>query len=134
MALLPSSAAPDVPAAPSGLLAVTQARWAAYWGSPVAAAADPVTDLAAVERLFIAYDELTRAGRAFRKQRVVEGSMGQPTLNPLNRYIAQLTTEIMQLEDRLGLTPKARLALGIQLGEARRSLNDLISESGYDDD
>jgi P27 family predicted phage terminase small subunit len=123
----------DVPAPPSGLLKVTSARWDAFWRSPVAAAADPVTDLPAVERLFRAYDEVERAGRAFRKGRIVQGSTGQPVLNPLSRYIAQLTSEITGLEDRLGLTPKARLALGIQMGEARRSLNDLIQEAGYDD-
>ena len=122
------------PAPPSGLLKATVARWEAYWASPVAAAADRVTDLPALERLFRSYDEVERAGRAFRRERIVAGSTGQPTLNPLGRYIAQLTTEITGLEDRLGLTPKARLALGIQLGEARRSLNDLISEVGYDDD
>jgi phage terminase small subunit len=121
------------PAPPAGLLKATGARWATFWTSPVAAAADPVTDLPAVERLFRAYDEVERAGRAFRKQRIVPGSTGQPTLNPLGRYIAQLTSEITALEDRLGLTPKARLALGIQMGEARRTLDDLIAQAGYDD-
>jgi phage terminase small subunit len=133
LAVVPPSPAVDVPSPPSGLLKVTTGRWEAFWSSPVASAADPVSDLPAIERLFRAYDEVERAGRAFRKQRIVPGSTGQPTLNPLGKYIAQLTTEITGLEDRLGLTPKARLALGIQLGEARRSLNDLINEVGYDD-
>ena len=37
----------------------------------------------------------------------------------------QLDEEIRQLEDRLGLTPRARLQLGITFSEAAKSLDDL---------
>ncbi|MBA2686896.1 MAG: P27 family phage terminase small subunit [Gemmatimonadaceae bacterium] len=119
---------------PTGILKKTADRWAAFWDSPVARAADPITDLPAIARLFQAYDELERVGPAFRKARIVEGSTGQPTLNPLAKYIATLTTEITALEDRFGLTPKSRLALGIAIGQAKASLNDLITAVAYDDE
>ena len=63
--------------------------------------------------------------RTARKARLVEGSQGQPRINPLFTTIATMDAEIRQLEDRFGLSPRARLALGIQLGEAHRSLADL---------
>lgn len=132
--ILPASAIADkAPPPPAGLLKKTAEQWAAFWMSPVASAADPITDLPAIARLFTAYDELERVGPVFRKQRIVEGSTGQPTLNPLSKYIAQLTTEIVALEDRFGLTPKSRLALGIAIGQAKASLNDLITAVEYDD-
>lgn len=122
-----------VPPAPSGLLANTVMRWEAYWSSPVGGAANPVSDRAAVERLFRAYDEMDRVGGEFRRERVVEGSTGQPTLHPLGRYIATLNSEILQLEDRLGLSPKARAQLGLAIAEAKKTLGDLATIA-YDDE
>jgi hypothetical protein len=58
---------------------------------------------------------------------VTEGSQGQLVLHPLTKYVAQLDGEIRQLEDRFGLNPKARIALGLELTKARRSLDDLMS-------
>jgi hypothetical protein len=46
-------------------------------------------------------------------------------LNPLLKHVAALDGEIRQLEDRFGLTPLARLRLGVTFGEAHRSLADL---------
>ena len=125
---------PSVPPAPNGLLKSTELRWAAYWSSPVSSAADPVTDRPALERLFQCYDEHDRVGRAFRKQRTTEGRDGGERVNPLLTYLRYLGVEITKLEDRFGLTPRSRLALGVTLGAAKRSLSDLITEVGYDDD
>jgi hypothetical protein len=121
-----------VPPAPAGLQKATVRRWEGFWRSPVAAAADRVTDLPVIERLFVHYDELDRVGRAFRKQRVIAGRCGE-TMSPLFRYYTWLASEIRSCEDRLGLSPRARLSLGVALGEAKRSLHDLVDEVGYDD-
>ena len=43
------------------------------------------------------------------------------------------THEIRNLEDRIGLNPKARVQLGIQLVSAKKSLSDLNSELDLED-
>jgi hypothetical protein len=63
---------------------------------------------------------------------VVEGSQGQPVASPLFKVAMALDSEVRALEDRYGLTPAARLKLGIRLGEAARSLEDLARD--LDDD
>jgi P27 family predicted phage terminase small subunit len=123
--VVPINARPqDVPAAPSGLLVASVVAWERLWASPLASTFTE-TDAEALARLFELRDERGRMWRAARKARLVEGSQGQPRINPLFTTIAAMDAEIRQLEDRFGLSPRARLALGIQLGEARRSLADL---------
>ncbi|GAB2714484.1 P27 family phage terminase small subunit [Streptomyces bullii] len=128
---------PEPPAPPAGLLKRTRDRWAEYWASPVAKLADPVSDLPALERLFVLYDDLERSNAAVKKTgHMVTGSQGQAVLNPLLRHIQVTQGEVRQLEDRFGLSPRARLSLNVTLGEAAKSIADLNSEfmSGGDDD
>ncbi|WP_426568104.1 P27 family phage terminase small subunit [Streptomyces canus] len=125
------------PAPPTGLLKRTRERWADYWASPVAKLADPISDLPALERLFALYDDLERSNASVKKTgHMVTGSQGQAVLNPLLRHIQQTQAEVRQLEDRFGLSPRARLSLNVTLGEAAKSLADLNSEfmAGGDDD
>lgn len=128
---------PEPPSPPAGLLKATRDRWADYWSSPVAKLADPVSDLTALERLFRLYDDLERTNRTVREQgHMVRGSKGQMVLHPLLRHTQVTQAEIRQLEDRFGLSPRARLSLNVTLGEAAKSLADLNSEftGGGDDD
>lgn len=120
---LPSRSTP-APATPSGLLAPVRAAWDAFWGSEQSSLVMPA-DHPALLRLFSLLDERERCSRAARKSPLVEGSQGQPTLNPLLKHVGSLDTEIRQLEDRFGLTPLARLRLGVTFGDAHRSLADL---------
>ena len=122
-----------VPPPPRGLLKQTEKLWKDYWNSQLAQVVEPDTDLPAITRLFTLYDERERAYRGFRMRRLIIGSQGQPVLNPLGRLMLQLDAEIHQLEDRLGLTPKSRLQLGITLGDAMRSLDDLNRKLMADD-
>lgn len=131
-------AAMEVPQPPGGLLKRTRDRWAAYWESPVAKLADPVSDLTALERLFRLYDDLERGNATVAKQgHMVTGSQGQAVMNPLLRHMQSVMAEVRQLEDRFGLSPRARLSLNVTLGEAAKSLADLNAEftvGGEDDD
>ena len=131
---LVSSAPATAPPAPSGLLKATREAWDALWASPLAQFLDPVTDGPVLRRLWSLYDERERAYRGYRRARLVEGSQGQLVLNPLGRLMMQMDAEIRQLEDRIGLSPRARLQLGITLGEAARSLADLNRALEIDDD
>jgi len=123
----------DPPPAPSGLLKATREDWSGFWASPLASLVIPA-DLPALRRLFTLYDERLRAYQGYRKGRLVAGSMGQPVLNPLFAAMKSADAEIRALEDRLGLSPIARLRLGVALGEAARSLDELNRSLDADDD
>jgi P27 family predicted phage terminase small subunit len=137
----PGERSPGRPSAPSPprrrWLRATERAWGSFWGSDVASLVTPA-DMGALQRLHDLYDERERALRGYRKQRLVEGSMGQRVINPLGRAIATFDAEIRALEDRFGLTPQARLRLGVVFGEARRSLDqinrDLDAEIEADED
>lgn len=119
------SSRPEIPPAPRGLLKITKGAWAEFWSSPVAELVDRNSDMPALTRLFGFYDEAERAVRSFRREPFVEGSKGQPVFNPMGDRPVKLEPLIRSLEDRFGLTPMARLKLGVTFGSARRSLEDL---------
>ena len=55
-------------------------------------------------------------------------------MNPAARELATLDGRLLALEDRFGITPLARMKLGIAIGEAARSLEDLNAEFEEDED
>lgn len=119
------------PPAPVGILKTTREAWLAFWRSPLARVVHPDTDGTALSRLFTLYDERDRAYRVLKRKRLVAGSMGQPRANPLFGVVRELDGEIRQLEDRFGMSPRARLVLGVTLGD-EPTLDDLNAE--LDDD
>ena len=131
--LMPDRGVVATPDPPKGLLKNTLAQWDKYWGSQLAQATEIETDLPAITRLFTLYDERERAYRAFRKQRFIKGSQGQIVLNPIGRHMNTLDAEIRQMEDRLGLTPRSRLQLGITFADAAKSLEDLNESLNIDE-
>lgn len=129
---------PELPAKMSGLPPLTSTReaWDRFWSSNVAELVETDSDLGAVLRWAELLDERERAASAFRSLRLVEGSQGQLVLNPLWGVVRSCDTELRALEDRLGMTPKARLQLGVTFGEAGKSLDQLnrLLERDADDD
>lgn len=124
-----------IPEPPKGLLKVARERWEAYWRSPVAQAVDLGADLHRLTRWISAVDEWHRVSKALRRQRVVPGSMGQPVLNPLAGYLATIEATIAKAEAEFGMTPMARLKLGIAIGQARLTAADLNKAlEAHDDD
>ncbi len=113
--------APETPACPRGLLKRTRERWESYWSSDVARAVDPIADLHCVERWIAALDEYERVLPQVRRKRTLDTAQGV-VLNPLATYLARVQREIRSAEAELGLTPMARLKLGITFQEARRTL------------
>ena len=116
---------PVVPAADSAWTAGTLERWQDFWTSPLAQQAE-TSDQGALRRLFWLYNEIGLLIAAVEDTgRVVAGSTGQPRANPLYKQIQEFQAEARQLEDRFGLSPKARLQLGITFAEAASSLDAL---------
>jgi P27 family predicted phage terminase small subunit len=109
----------------------TVESWVAFWSSPLAQQVQP-SDYGALLRLWWCYDEVLRARDAIETTgRVVAGSQGQPRPNPLYKLVSELQAEARQLEDRFGLSPMARLKLGIVFADAQQSLeslNDRLSQ------
>ena len=121
------------PKPPHGLLKATKEYWENYWKSKLSQSVD-ASDMPAIIRLFTMMDERERAYRAYKKERLVLGSQGQMVLNPLAKVMGSLDAEIRQMEDRLGLTPKARAQLGISFTEAVKSMSQLNAALDVDDE
>lgn len=133
--LLAANDAPDiVPAPPAGLLKGTRDVWAAFWASPVAQIIDLSSDREALEHWIWCIDERSRAKRLYRKDRLVTGSMGQVRVSPMAKQISELTSQIKAAEESFGMTPQSRLRLGIAIGDATRSLADMLADLDADED
>ena len=126
-----------VPPPPEGLLDKYTEQWNAFWSSPLVSVIVPELDTDTIETLFRLRDERERSLRAGRRKRLVNGSQGQPVLNPLLDYALKLQKDIRALEDRLAANPKARMVIGVLFGEAHRTLDDLNDDldrdAGLDD-
>jgi len=118
----------EIPELTGRTLKSTKIWWNSFWQSDLSTAIDIKTDLPVIERLASLMDERERVFRQAKKDRLVVGSQGQVVLNPLYKALLSLDAEIRQLEDRIGLNPKARVSLGIQIGQAKKTLADLNSE------
>ena len=125
------------PPAPEGVLAVTRKAWESFWRSSQAKYVSPHTDLMPLIRLFRLYDEQERAYRQLTKKgamRVVEGSKGQPRLSPLYGLLDRLDAKITAIEDRFGLSPRARQNLGMKPDADGPTLDDLNEGLGEPDE
>lgn len=132
--LVQSVAEPPLPTGGKPLLKATKDAWSAFWSTPEIAALVKPADHPALGRLFRMYDMRERLERLVLKQPFVKGSTGQDVINPAAKEIASLDGRITALEDRFGVTPMARLKLGLAFGEAARSLDRLNREFDADDD
>lgn len=135
--LVPTSGVGLVPDPDPEWSSSTVEQWGEFWSSPLSAQVE-ASDWGALRRLFWLYDEIGRLIVALGKTgRVVAGSQGQPRANPLYKQVSEFQAECRQLEDRFGLSPKARLALGISYAEAAMSLDAMNAQLGVrleDDD
>lgn len=115
---------PSIPKAPRGLTPAVRRAWKAYWSHEVASAATEVA-LPAIKRLFDLYDQRERAMELVRTAMMVKGSVGQLRMNPAADYVLRLEPAILRLENELGLTPMGMARLGIAVGEARMTAEEL---------
>ena len=114
-----------VPKPPTGLSAKSRRVWRNYWQSQVSGAADQLADMPRIERWITQLDEYEKVWQVFVKTRLVKGSKGQVSLNPLAGHLATLETQITRAEKELGMTPLARAQLGVTFGEAKLTAVEL---------
>lgn len=125
-----------VPEPPEGLSPERLADWDRYFHSPLAGLVKD-TDLSVVRRLWNYYQQHDELTAIFAKSRLVAGSTGQPRMNPAHDALMKMEAAILRLENELGLTPTARLRLGITFADATsslESLNERLQDDTADDD
>jgi P27 family predicted phage terminase small subunit len=122
-----------VPEAPEGLDDARLQSWRGFFESELSQLVNG-TDLAAVNRLWTYYQQHADLTNIFAKGRMVAGSQGQPRLNPALDGLMKLEGAILRLENELGLTPSARLRLGITFADATNSLDALARKFAVDED
>jgi P27 family predicted phage terminase small subunit len=121
----PGNAEPPALPGANDMLSETVEAWDEFWTSPLAGVVIESSDFPSMVRLFELRDEYKRTLSAYRQERVVKGSQGQPVISPLFAAMNGLLKEVRALEDRFGLSPQARLRLSIELGEATDSLDKM---------
>lgn len=126
----------EIPPAPSGISEELLEAWGGVWRSPVAALLDPVSDLPALTRLFRLYSVEERLDRVISHPRAADEFADMMRTALASRL--RVAGEILKLEDRLGLSPRSRLALGVALMAGKKaglsSLDDFIDDSADGDD
>lgn len=106
-------------------------EWSTYWDSPSGNAARP-EDKPAVERLFKLRAHWEAAIQIASGEPKVEGSTGQMRPNPFYATALQLEAAILRLENELGLTPKARAALGLTAAQAGLTVQQINERLAVD--
>ena len=106
--------------------------WRDFWQSPVAQAVDRRADMPALMMWAHALNEWHTVIPVFEGQRVVAGSQGQPVLNPLNTYLREQAELIQHYEQHFGMTPRARAQLGLTIGAAKLTAQELNRRLGQD--
>jgi P27 family predicted phage terminase small subunit len=101
------------PPAPAGLHPVAQRAWREFWASDVSYAVDLHADIGALKRWAHCLSERARFSELVAQSPLVKGSRDQLRRNPLMDHIAVLNSEIARFEDHFGMTPLARMRLGI---------------------
>ncbi len=121
----------DPPPPTATWLKVTKEGWSAFWQSGLA---ETVTgkDLAALHRLFDKRNLHERLYRIVNKNPLIDGSRGQPVINPASALMTATATEIRQLEREFGLTPDAGARMVATAASATRSVEELVRDG--DDD
>jgi P27 family predicted phage terminase small subunit len=114
----------SIPAPPKVSKALRE-DWNALWRSELAAHWNQDSDLIAMKRLFGLYQRLHKYEKEAGAKPLVHGSTGQLKVHPLLKAADTIRSQILALEDRFGLTPMSRLKLGIALGEATASLDEM---------
>jgi hypothetical protein len=95
-----------MPSAPKDYLSVTVEKWKTFWRSDLAKTMRE-EQLPMIVRLHDRYDERERAFRVVRADgRLTIGSAGQLVLHPLLKQIDSCESAILQLEDRIGISPR----------------------------
>lgn len=124
--VVPLKAVPavHVPEPPCELTPAATEVWEDFWHGQTSKIVD-VSDHFALRRWIEAVDEREGLIGPVRENPTVDGSQGQPVINPLAKRLAELETRIERTEIQFGMTPKARADLGVAAGTAAMTAEQL---------
>lgn len=109
---LPEIVELEIPEPPKGMLKATRDEWMELWQRPIASTFG-TESLPALRRLFEMRDQRRRLLKVLPSEGYfTTGSRGQTVVSPGVKLIQDLESQIVALEDRFGLTPKAAHILG----------------------
>lgn len=122
----PSVEPAGVPEPPDHLREVGRSYWSFVWRAG-GHAYNASTDTPTVERYCSLQDRrasllATLDAEGF----TTVGSQGQVVAHPAARLLSDVETKLMALEDRLGLSPEARLRLGLAASNVRSALDAFL--------
>jgi hypothetical protein len=123
--LVPVMSAGVAPPPPEGLEDHAVAVWSAFWASRVSGAVDLVADGEALHHWILSVDERDKLRAATTRAPLVKGSHEQLMLNPLFRRMRELNRDIARAEEHFGMTPLARLRLGVTYLQEQAAKEDL---------
>ncbi|GAB4333616.1 MAG: hypothetical protein Kow0010_20190 [Dehalococcoidia bacterium] len=123
--LAPVTPAHVTPPAPDGLGEHAVAVWSAFWASRVSGAVDLLADGEALRHWILCVDEREKLRAATLRAPLVKGSHEQLMLNPLFRRMRELNREIARAEEHFGMTPLARMRLGVTYLQEQAAKEDL---------
>lgn len=124
-ALAPVAPAPLTPPLPDGLGDHAAVVWAEFWASRVSGAVDLLGDGEALRHWILCVDEREKLRAATSRAPLVKGSHEQLMLNPLFRRLRDLNREIARAEEHFGMTPLARMRLGVTYLQEQAAKEDL---------
>ena len=119
----------NVPPAPDHLGPEGVAVWESVW---IAGGSfyEPSTDSPTIERYASMQERRIAYMTAISKEgHVTVGSQGQMVLHPLARMLSELEGKLTSLEDRLGLSPQARLNLGLSVVKVQSDLDKFLAST-----
>lgn len=117
-----------LPKPPSGVRASVRALWWEYWADPISQTYSD-SDIGLLRRWSETWELYYDALEQFKSCPLTEGSQGQPILSPWHAVLDSSRKAILTFENQLGLSPLSRARLGVQLGEAKKSLEQHAREA-----
>ena len=106
-------------------LATTKSAYAAYWRDQASSLITPAAAIL-VHRYFELLDQWQRTLRRVEKKPEVEGSMGQPRMNPSSGFLMQLEDRLQKLESELAISPASRSRLKFEAVSTEETLDRLL--------
>lgn len=123
---------PKAPPPPAGIQAKAKRIWADFWAADVAQAVSVPGDLGRLHRWIWLWDEWLRMKKIADEQPFVIGSTGQPVISPATKRMEKIEEQLARAETEFGLTPLARLKLGLTAAQGELTVAQLnaISKGG----
>jgi hypothetical protein len=126
--LVAPDASQPVPRMPKNLSPHLRPYWRAFWSDPISSRLT-AADMYHVGHYFGLLAERDEMLEKAREKPLVPGSMDNEVLNHLYKRVAELTTEIKDFNEKLGILPLSRSRLGWETAREASGFLDLMRKA-----